>query len=505
MKHLIILFSIILLLCSCEAKNDISYINVAVSQEPVTTDVMVNTSLTGRLILVGSVYERLVVLDGEGNIKPELASSFTLSDDGRTLSFEIREGVKFHDGSMMDNKDVVASLNRWLRVYQKAKDMVGDAEFRAQGEREVVITSTNNLTFLPTLMASSPQSAVIFPKEYVEKDEDLIVKAPGTGPYILKDWISGEKIVLSSFPDYSSYGDESKGAWGKKEAKSDEIRFYFVPDSTTRLLGLKNGEYDFINDLMSDDRSLVSNDGSLEIVDGEESGLIALVFNKKEGVFISQEMRRAASLSFNREELMKSCYGDYGWSLHSQYMEKDSVFWKENLEDSTYERDIEAAKSILENEYDGSEIKILTSNLSNLEKIAYAAESELKEAGFNVKVVVTDWAGMMEKRKDSSQWDIFISAFSKVPLPQMKSFLSPSYPGWMESDSNAYKGFLSLDDEVTIEEAEERWQEIQKEMWEYIPAYIPGHYSTSYAKSIKLKDVIIQDGFYFWNAYVDRR
>ena len=75
----------------------------------------------------------------------------------------------------------------------------------------------------------------------------------------------------------------------------------------------------------------------------------------------------------------------------------------------------------------------------------------------------------------------------------------------MESDSNAYKGFLSLDDEVTIEEAEERWQEIQKEMWEYIPAYIPGHYSTSYAKSIKLKDVIIQDGFYFWNAYVDRR
>ena len=92
MKHLIILFSIILLLCSCEAKNDISYINVAVSQEPVTTDVMVNTSLTGRLILVGSVYERLVVLDGEGNIKPELASSFTLSDDGRTLSFEIREG-----------------------------------------------------------------------------------------------------------------------------------------------------------------------------------------------------------------------------------------------------------------------------------------------------------------------------------------------------------------------------------------------------------------------------
>ena len=97
MKYLIILFSILISLCSCGDKKDTSYINVAVSQEPVTTDVMVNTSLTGRLIFVGSVYERLLVLDGEGNVRPELASSYSLSDDGRTLAFEIRKGVKFHD------------------------------------------------------------------------------------------------------------------------------------------------------------------------------------------------------------------------------------------------------------------------------------------------------------------------------------------------------------------------------------------------------------------------
>ena len=163
---------------------------------------------------------------------------------------------------------------------------------------------------------------------------------------------------------------------------------------------------------MSDDRVLVEKDNSLEIIDGEESGLIALVFNKKEGVFKSQDMRKAASLSFNREELMKSCYGDYGWSLHSEYMEKESSFWSGELEDPTYKRDLKTAVSLVANNYDGSEIKILTSNLSNLEKIAYAAESELQEAGFNVRVIVTDWAGMMEKRKDSSEWDIFISAFS---------------------------------------------------------------------------------------------
>ena len=169
MKYLIILFSILISLCSCGDKKDTSYINVAVSQEPVTTDVMVNTSLTGRLIFVGSVYERLLVLDGEGNVRPELASSYSLSDDGRTLAFEIRKGVKFHDGTDLDEDDVVASLNRWLRVYEKAGAMVGDALFYRDGNL-VTIKSVNNLTFLPVLMASSPQSAVIVPKEYTEKN-----------------------------------------------------------------------------------------------------------------------------------------------------------------------------------------------------------------------------------------------------------------------------------------------------------------------------------------------
>ena len=257
MKYLAILFSIILLACSCAVKSDVSYLNVAVSQEPVTTDVMVNTSLTGRIILVGSVYERLVVLDSDGNVSPELASSYSLSEDGKKLTFEIRKNVKFHDGTIMDEEDVVYSLNRWLNVYQKAREMVGDGEFCVESDGIVSIMSEKNLTFLPLLMASSPQSAVIFPKKYLEKNEELVTGAPGTGPYTLKEWISGEKIVLSSFPDYQSYSEETNGVWGNKKTRCEEIRFYFVPDSTTRLLGLKNGEYDFINDLMSDDRVLV--------------------------------------------------------------------------------------------------------------------------------------------------------------------------------------------------------------------------------------------------------
>ena len=86
----------------------------------------------------------------------------------------------------------------------------------------------------------------------------------------------------------------------------------------------------------------------------------------------------------------------------------------------------------------------------------------------------------------------------------MKSFLSPTYPGWTEEESEAYQLFLALNDARGTEEAQERWKEAEKAMWAYIPAHIPGHYTTSYAKSVKLKDVIISDGFHFWNAYVEK-
>ncbi|MGN1163294.1 MAG: ABC transporter substrate-binding protein [Candidatus Ornithospirochaeta sp.] len=500
MQRIIIVLCIVLSLLSCTGKEEKTMINIAVSQEPVTTDVMVNTSLSGRLILVGNVYEKLLVLDGEGNVRCELAEDYRVSDDGRKISFSIQSGVKFHDGSEMDSGDVALSLNRWISVYAKAREMTGGALFEVDGDECVVIESEKNLSFLPYLMASSPQSAIIVPKESIAGDS-LVTGAPGTGPYVLASWSSGEKMVLEKFQDYVPYSSENSGIWGEKRAECEILNYYFVPDSTTRLLGLRSGEYDFINDLMSEDRAIVDKDSNLEIVEGDESGLIALVFNKKEGVMADLEIRKAASLSFDPDELMASCYGDYGYSLHSDYMDHPSISFEVEDTSEWYGRNEEKASSILKGaEYNGDKIRILTSNLSNMEKIAYAAESEMEKVGFDVEVIVTDWAGFMEKRKDSASWDIFISAFSRVPLPQMKSFLSPTYPGWMEEESEAYSLFLSLDEAKSIGEAGEMWQEVQKAMWDYIPVYVPGHYTTAYASSSSLSGIIVQDGFYLWNA-----
>lgn len=464
-------------------------------------DTMVNTTLSGRIIANGNIYEKLLTLDGEGQVREELASSYALSDSGRRLSFTIREGVRFHDGSVMTVDDVVASMNRWLKVYANASSAAKGAVFQKTSDRTLEIQSESSLALLVYMIAEAPQSAIIMPRRLAEETTPLVSETIGTGPYRLEKWNSGELMELTAFEEYQAYGDGKSGKWGRKEAKIKTLRYYFVSDQVTRLLGLESGQYDFINDVMADDRNRIQNNAKLTLLDGDESGLIALVFNKKQGPMVNKTMRQAVSYAFDAKELMRSCYGDYGYAIHSDYMEKEQLFWKTEGKNPYETYETEKAKKLLEAAgYQGETIRILTSNLSNLDRIAEAASQMLSAIGVKNEVLVCDWASMTEKRKDAEGWDLFISAFSQVTLPTMKSFLNPTYPGWISEESQGYQALSGLLEAEDMEKAAKLWEDAQTILYEEVPAYIPGHYSTSYAKKESLKGVILQNGFFFWNA-----
>lgn len=495
----LIIIAIAIVFSSCkETANE--GLRIAVSQEPVTLDVMVNTSLSGRIIAVGNIYEKLLVLDSEGRIRPELCSSYTLSEDGRRLEFRLRDAL-FHNGEHMRAEDAAASMNRWLSKCSAARDIAGDSSFE-YSDGVLHIESSSSLALLPYLIASAPQSAVIIPESSVlsEGEDGLIRDAIGTGPYRLSSWSAGESIVLEKAEGYMKSSSSSDGIWGEKNAYIERLEYFFVPDSVTRRLGLESGLYDFINDVMSDDLPSFLSDDRISVHQGGESGSIALVFNKKEGPGSDPDFRKAVSLALDKESLMKACYGETGYSIHSDYMEKEQSIWKTDASDPYADKDIEKARRYLAaSSYDGRKFRILTSNLSNLDKIAVAMASELEEIGIACDIIAVDWATMMEKRKDSSSYDLFISAFSSVVLPQMKLYLSPSYPGFF-SNAEIESDIVRMGESMTIEEASGKWKSIQEELWEYIPAIIPGHYITVYASSSSVEGIIIQDGFYFWNA-----
>ena len=291
LRFLIILFMTSFLFSCREGETGLS---IAMAQEPPSFDVMVNTSISGREILVGNVFEKLLAYD-EGEIVPLLAESYSSEDDGCTLRFRIRKGVLFHDGSPMTVSDAVASMNRWLSYSDAAEKIVKGSRFTVDGN-DIVITSTSTLSLLPALIATSSESAVIFRASDIPSDGGIITSEIGTGPYKVLDYSLGEKISLGLFDEYH----------GEKPSIS-RLDYYFVSDPVTRRLGLESGTYDFIDTVSSDDIPVLSGREEVNVISGTENGSIALLFNKKTGISSSHDFRKGVSLLINRDELMKAC------------------------------------------------------------------------------------------------------------------------------------------------------------------------------------------------------
>ena len=104
-------------------------LHIAVTQQAPSLDLHKNSSLIARQICDGTVWEKLVTLNSKAEAVPELAEKYEATNDGKTLTFTLRKGVKFHDGSEMTADDVVASMNRWIEGFSSAGTMVGDARF----------------------------------------------------------------------------------------------------------------------------------------------------------------------------------------------------------------------------------------------------------------------------------------------------------------------------------------------------------------------------------------
>ncbi len=486
MKKVFYAFILLSLLLSCSKEPEKNEIRIAISSEPSTLDLHSTSTLTSRLI-GKHIFEPLFSLDESGEIKGVIAKSYSFEDNGKILVIELRENLKFSDGEDLKAEDVISSLERYFNNYEAAANLVGESRrIYKNGNNTVIIESENNLSLLPLLLSSSPVEAVIMKSSLLEKENPsfIVTDIIGSGPYKLSSWLRTESITLEKNENYQ----------GNKEISADKLIYYFVPESITRRLGLERGVYDFINDAMSYDFPLYRNSENLTLINGGEAGSVVLLLNKKDGPLKDEDFRKGISLALDKNALLKACYGDEGYALYPEYMERNQSFWETDAINPYYEKDSSKAEIILK-DYRGLTLRILTSNLSNLDKIALVIKEELSEYGIKTEIESVDFASMVEKRKDPSGWDICISAFTSVPIPGLKNYLLPSFPGWTdESVYNLVKEIYGKDEK----ELNRAWNEVQKELYEYVPAIILGHYTTYYATSLKENDFTNDQGFYFW-------
>src|SRR5690349_18906310 len=255
---------------------------------------------------------------GTTELAPDLAESFTISDDGKTYVFKLRDGVKFHNGRPLVAADIKYSIERAINPKtqcpgQSYFSMIKGYEDAAAGKTTDVsgITTPDDhtvqfelnqpdATFLH-IMAINFGYAV--PKEEVEKWGADFGKHPvGTGAFKLGEWVLGQRLVLEKNPDYHVKG----------VPYLDKITFEFGQDPTVALLRLKKGEVDLLGDGIPPAQFLqVTQDPANKDlwVAGAQMNTDYVTMNVKVKPFDNLKVRQAVNMAINKDRVIQIING----------------------------------------------------------------------------------------------------------------------------------------------------------------------------------------------------
>lgn len=342
-----------------------------------------------------NLYDALVTVDGVGQLIPELAESWKVSDDAREVTFTLRADAKFSDGSPVEASDVVYSFERLLRINQGPANLFAGV-LEAGGVAAVdakTVKFTLAKSFAPFL-ATIP-AVFILNEEAVKANEGsddgqtwLATNVAGAGAYTLKSWDRGARMVIVRNPDY--YG-------GFQGTPIDEVRWVVTNDEATVKSMAASGELTMTSQYQSPETydALAAMD-RFTIVKEPTATAFYLKLNTKVAPTDDVHIRRALALATDyatiREVILPG--GELTTPLPSAFAE----FHNGDIKQTPY--DLEAAKAeIAQSKYAGQEIPITLGYVAGTkfeEEISLLMQSNLEQLGFKVTQQPDPWNRVTE-------------------------------------------------------------------------------------------------------------
>ncbi|TPW30750.1 ABC transporter substrate-binding protein [Pararhizobium mangrovi] len=484
-----------------DAKKGDDVVTVAIIGEPPTLDPMLSTADVVSIV-TQHFFETLYTFDSHWKVRPLLAKSMPkITDDGRTYTIPIREGVTFQDGSKMDAHDVVASLKLWEKVATRGQGVADTIEsVTASDDNTVVIKLKKAYAPLLSLLAFSNSAAAIVPQEDI--DGEKLTKLIGTGPYKLAEHKPDQYIKLTRFDGYTSRTEPADGTFGERKQIPAEIDFVPVPDGNTRIEGAVAGQYDYADGLSTEAYDRLEKSDKIKPVLLNNFGWPIFAFNLKAGLMTNLKMRQAVEAALAPNDMLLAAFGDKKFfGTDAALFPKKYVWHNEEGSDLYAQADPQkAAKLLKEAGYDGTPLRILTSHQYEFHyQMAQVAKAYLEQAGFKVKLDVVDWATLTERRDNPKLWDIYITHSPFLPEPALTSLYSASSRlGWDDPEKNKLLAdFTSTTDQ---KKREELFAKLQKMVWQQVPFYKVGSFSALSAENPKMSGVPQTPWPFFWNA-----
>lgn len=442
--------------------------------------------------LSGQIYESLVTRGPTLSLEPELAESWTVSPEGWT--FNLRKGVKYHDGSDFTAEDVVFSFARAKSESSDFKKQVSTVtEVKVIDDHTVLIVTDGPNPILPNQLTSlyimdsgwAKKNNVEKPQDFTAKEETYAVRnANGTGPFALASRAPDEKTELTANPNW----------WGKDifPGNVDKIVYRPISNASTRVAALLSGEVDFVLDPAVQDVDRIESTSGLKVLRvaqnrsiffGMDQGVEELRTSNIKGKnpFSDVKVRMAMNLAVDKKAIQRVIMN--GMSYPTGLIAPPGVLGSTPELDASYGFDMAKAKDLMaEAGYaDGFSVQLDCPNnrYINDEKICQAAVSMLSKIGIKVNLDATPKAQHFPKIKKRST-DFYMLGWG---VPTLDSHYVFSYLLETGGSWNATGYSNAKVDEITTKITTETDSEIRTEMiadaWAQIRAdapYLPLHH-----------------------------
>jgi peptide/nickel transport system substrate-binding protein len=421
-------------------------LRLVLGEDPDSLDPHGTISLTASTVQ-SFIYDRLVYINLKGLPAGRLASGWTISPDQKTVTFKLRTGLKFHDGTPVNAQAVEFTFRRLL---DPATASPARAQFKEVREVRALDDTTVRFTldkpFAPFFTNLSLSYAGIVSPAAVQRSGREFGRRPvGSGPFKLDTWIPGSSIILARYADYQQFREDVNN---KGSVHVAGIVFKIVPSVGTRIAALEAGELDMIP-LTREAAARFLNDRRFQVVTVKNAqNFVFIEFNYKRAPFDNPKFRAALGWAIDKKAIVDAAWGGFatmnlnpipvgvsGWDdkIGKQYgigfdarragTLLDELGWRVNPATRVRERD-------------GRPAKFTCWTYSGFETVKRGCEiiqANLKDVGIDIDVKLTDF-GTLSAEMPKAQFDFDLMRWT-WPEPNILSLLFKT-PGWRELHSD---------------------------------------------------------------------
>ncbi|MEM7443653.1 MAG: ABC transporter substrate-binding protein [Pseudomonadota bacterium] len=370
---------------------------VGMNLEPPSLDPTTTAAAAVDEVTYANIFEGLTRINENGEILPGLAESWDISDDGLTITFTLRQGIVFADGSPFDADDVVFSIGR----------IIGADSISAKPQLFTSIASVDKVDDnTVTITLSEPNGLVLF--NLGQGDGVIVNEATideigtnpiGTGPYMVGERVEGDHITLVRNPNYRD----------PDSVYFDTVEFRFITDSGAMTTSVLAGDVDYFPNIASPEAlAAFENDPRFEVVVGTTEGETVMAANWRREPFNDPLVRQAIMHAIDRQGLVDAAYFGHATPIGTHFAPHNPAYVDLT---GLYPYDPDRARELLaEAGYpDGfSTTFILPPPAAYARRGGEVIQSYLAEVGIDAELIPVEWAQWLEGPFRGYDYDLTI-------------------------------------------------------------------------------------------------